>query len=74
MPRTFKTGAMRNPYKVLRTPSSDAVAIPLSALPPAPRTPTTANCDAPVNVRRESKQDCRTVKPAATEAAPNAMP
>ena len=73
-PFTFKTGAILSPYKVFRTPSKEAVAIALSALPPAPNTPTTANCDAPVKVRSESKQLCKTEKPAATEAAPKAIP
>jgi len=44
------------PYKALRTPSNDAVAIPLIADPPAPRTPITANCEAPEKVSNESKQ------------------
>ena len=34
---------MRSPYKPFRIPSNDAVAIPESALPPDPITPTTAN-------------------------------
>ena len=34
---------MITPYKAFRTPSKDAVAIPLRAEPPAPITPMTAN-------------------------------
>ena len=73
-PLTFKRGAMITPYRPLRIPSREAVAIPLSAVPPAPNTPTTANCDAPENVKSESKQLCRTEKPFATAAAPKATP
>ena len=65
---------MITPYKPLRIPSSEAVAIPLKAVPPAPNTPTTANWDAPEKVSNESKQLCRTVKPLATAAAPKATP
>ena len=73
-PFTFKTGAILRPYKVFRTPNKDAVAIPVSALPPAPNTPTTANCDAPEKVRSERRQVCRIENPAATPAAPKAVP
>ena len=73
-PRTLRMGAIRNPYKPLRIPRSDAVAIPERALPPAPITPTTANCDAPENVRSESAHVCRIENPAAIPAAPNAIP
>ncbi|CAB4532792.1 unannotated protein [freshwater metagenome] len=55
-PLTFNRGAMMTPYKPLRTPRSDAVAIPLKALPPAPNTPTTANCEAPEKVSSDNKQ------------------
>ena len=65
---------MMAPYKPLRIPSRDAVAIPLIALPPAPRTPMTANWDAPEKVNRDKRQLCRTEKPFATEAAPKAIP
>ena len=39
----------RSPYNVLRKPSISAVATPDAAAPPAPSTPTSANCDPPVN-------------------------
>jgi hypothetical protein len=65
---------MITPYKPFRTPSSDAVAIALTGFPPAPRTPTAANCEAPEKVKREIKQLCRTENPLATEAAPKATP
>ena len=73
-PLTFNRGAMITPYKPFRIPSSEAVAIPLIALPPAPITPTTANWEAPENVRRDKRQLCTTEKPLATAAAPNATP
>jgi len=65
---------MSTPYKPFRIPNNEAVAIPLIALPPAPITPITANCEAPEKVSNESKQLCRTLKPLATDAAPNATP
>jgi len=74
IPPTLKIGAMASPYKPFRIPSSDAVAIALTALPPAPKTPTTANCEAPEKVSSESAQLCATVKPFATAAAPKATP
>ncbi|CAB5036161.1 unannotated protein [freshwater metagenome] len=46
----------------------------LSALPPAPRTPTTANCDAPVKANRDKTQACSTERSASTAAAPKAIP
>jgi len=46
----------------------------LIELPPAPITPTTANCDAPENVSKDKRQACNTEKPFATAAAPNATP
>jgi len=55
-------------------PSSEAVAVALNAVPPEPITPTSANCEAPEKVRSEMRQLCRTEKPAATLAAPKAMP
>ena len=55
-------------------PKSDAVAIAEIAVPPAPITPETANCEAPENVSSESRQVCRTEKPAAILAAPKAVP
>jgi hypothetical protein len=65
---------MMTPYSAFLIPSKEAVAIPLIADPPAPTTPMTANCDAPEKVSNESKQLCKTVKPLATAAAPNATP
>jgi hypothetical protein len=65
---------MITPYTPFRIPSRDAVAIPLNAPPPAPRTPITANCDAPENVRSDNKHVCRSEKPFATAAAPKAVP
>jgi hypothetical protein len=65
---------MMTPYKALRTPKRDAVAIPLIAEPPAPMTPMTANCDAPENVRSDRRQLWRTENPLATDAAPKATP
>jgi len=62
------------PYSAFLIPSKEAVAIPLSADPPAPTTPMTANCDAPEKVSNEIKQLCKTVKPFATAAAPKATP
>jgi hypothetical protein len=50
------------------------VAIPEMALPPAPITPTIANCDAPENVRSESRLVWRSENPAAILAAPKAVP
>ncbi len=46
----------------------------LIALPPAPITPTTANCDAPENVSKDNRQAWSTENPFATAAAPNATP
>ena len=65
---------MITPYSPLRTPSREAVAIALIGFPPAPITPTTANCEAPEKVRSESRQLCRTLNPFATAAAPKATP
>ena len=73
-PVTFNLGAMITPYKPFRTPRSEAVAIPLNALPPAPKTPMTANCEAPEKVSSDSKQLCSTENPLATAAAPKAVP
>ena len=73
-PRTLRIGAIRNPYKPFRIPRRDAVAIPEIALPPAPITPTIANCDAPEKVNSESRQVWRSENPAAILAAPNAVP
>jgi len=55
---------------VLREPSSAAVAAPAHTLPPAPTTPTSANCEAPVNIKIESAQVWTSVSPAAVEMAP----
>ena len=60
----------------MRTPSSDAdaMAAGAAAMPPAPITPTNANCDPPVNMNRLSTQVCQTSRPDATASAPNEMP
>ena len=42
--------------------------------PPAPRTPTSANCDAPVNIASERKHACAAENPDVTAAAPKASP
>jgi hypothetical protein len=68
------TGANRNPYNIFRIPKSEAVVTALTTDPPAPITPTRANCDAPEKVRSEIRQLCKTLKPAATLAAPKANP
>jgi hypothetical protein len=55
----------------LRDPSNAAVAAPAQTLPPAPITPTRANCDAPVNISTDSAHVWNSVRPAAVEIAPN---
>ena len=55
-------------------PSMRAVTAPESGAPPAAATPMNANCEAPVNITRDSTQVCRTDSPAATETAPNETP
>src|SRR5918993_883759 len=57
-------------------PSIAAVAIaePPAATPPLASTPTSANCEPPVNITRLRKQVCHTSRPAATASAPNEMP
>src|SRR5207248_10037064 len=69
-PPTFNSEERRTPYRALRDPSSAAVAAPAHTLPPAPRTPTRANCDAPVNMRTERVHVCSSERPAAVEMAP----
>ncbi len=59
---------------MLRVPSSSALATAATALPPAPSTPTSANCDAPVNSSSDSTQACSVDSPAVTAAAPNDSP
>jgi hypothetical protein len=59
---------------VLRVPSSNALPTAASALPPAPRTPTSANWEAPVNMSNERVEACQTSSPAETAAAPKAAP
>lgn len=74
IPLTLIIGAIRSPYSPLRKPRRVAVAIPDRALPPDPITPTSANWDAPEKVSRESRHVCKIENPAATPAAPKAMP
>src|SRR5438874_13583443 len=49
------------------------IALPAAAgqEPPWPRTSTSANCDPPVNITRDSSDVCSGVRPAATDRAPN---
>ena len=68
------TGVQTCALPILRKPIREAVAIPAIAVPPAPSTPITANCEAPVKVKRLSKQACSTENPEATAAAPKAVP
>src|SRR6266550_2974809 len=72
-PRTFSMVERRTPYRVLRDPSNAAATAPAQMLPPAPTTPTSANCDAPVNMRSDSAPVWRTDSPAAVAIAPNEM-
>nr|WP_233552938.1 hypothetical protein [Jiangella rhizosphaerae] len=58
----------------MRTPSSSAVGTAVSPAPPLPMTPTSANCDAPLNITRLSTMVCHTLSPDATETAPNEAP
>ena len=59
---------------MFRLPSSSAVSAPEIGDPPDATTPTSANCEAPVNTSRDSAQVWRTDSPAATEMAPKEMP
>jgi hypothetical protein len=59
---------------VLRLPSSSAPATAAAAVPPDARTPTSANCEAPVNSSSDSAQACPTLSPAAVHAAPKDSP
>jgi hypothetical protein len=59
---------------VLRVPSSSAVAAPDSGAPALAITPTSANCEAPVNISSDSRQVCHTSRPAPTDTAPNETP
>ena len=43
-------------------------------VPPAPMTPTKANCEPPVNISRLSTLVCSTLSPAATDSAPSDTP
>ena len=70
-PLTRRSGASRTPYSAFLVPRSTAVATPALAAPPVPTTPTSANCDAPVNIASESVQVWAIEKPAAVEIAPN---
>ena len=68
------SSASRTAYSVLREPRRSALAIPAGTEPPAPSTPTSANCEAPVNASSDSAQVCRTESPAVTLTAPNPRP
>ena len=59
---------------MLRVPSIRAVAAPDIGAPPEATTPTSANCDAPVNTNRLITQVCATVNPVVTAIAPNDTP
>src|SRR5258708_25651159 len=72
-PRTSRSEARRRPYRALREPSRAAAAVPAHTPPPAPITPTRANCDAPVHITADRKQVCRIDRPAAVEIAPQEM-
>ena len=48
-----------------------AVAAPAHTLPPAPTTPTSANCEAPVNISTDRAHVWSSDSPAAVEIAPN---
>jgi hypothetical protein len=50
------------------------VAAPDSGVPPLAITPTSANCEAPVNISSDSRQVCHTSRPAPTDTAPNETP
>jgi hypothetical protein len=58
----------------LRVPSSSAVAAPDQGDPPEAMTPTSANCDAPVNISSDRAAVCHTSSPAATPIAPKDNP
>src|SRR3954471_10817754 len=55
-------------------PRAIAEAAPASGAPPPPRTPTSANCDAPVKTSSDITQHCSTDRPALLPAAPNVTP
>ena len=69
-PRTSSNDDSLNPYIALRDPSSAAVAAPAHTLPPAPITPTSANWEAPVNMRTDKAHVWSSDTPAAVEIAP----
>src|SRR5437868_13052615 len=70
-PRTPSKDESRNPKSAFREPSSAAAAAPAHTLPPPPITPTSANCEAPVNTSTDSAHVWSTDNPAALEIAPN---
>ena len=59
---------------MLRVPSSSPDTAANNGVPPVPITPTSANCEAPVNTSSESAHDCQTLRPLATETAPKEIP
>src|SRR5579864_9189536 len=70
-PRTSSREDRRRPYSALRMPSRHAVATPAQTPPPAPITPTRANCEAPVNMTSDRKHVCTSDRPDVAEMAPN---
>ena len=68
-PRTRRIRDTCSAYRPLRTPSNVDVATAATPPPPAPRTPTRANWDPPVNNSADIATVCQTVSPAETETA-----
>src|SRR5437762_10121881 len=56
---------------MLRLPNMMALPAAAGQPPPWPSTRTSANCDPPVNITRDSTEVCSGVRPAATDSAPN---
>ena len=52
-------------------PSRVAVTMAANPVPPAPTTPTKANCEPPVNINADRAQVCQASSPDATPKAPN---
>ncbi len=69
-----RIGASARPYTPLRAARSRPLATAAGPLPPPARTPTAANCDAPVNTRSEMAMAWGTVSPLATASTPNETP
>ena len=62
------------PYTALRIPSKAAAPAAAIGLPPPAITPMNANWEPPEKSRMLSAQVCNTVKPDATDSAPNETP